>query len=358
MGRKSKPRSKSSRSEKGGSKRRFEASRLEAWLVDRLKLVRVLAPALLVAAAVGGVVTGLERLRDHVYARPDFQGEFELVIVPPREILAEQARYETAAHTGKPKPAWWVTDQGWDALILRQIKVGEAVSWTDEDLCERVADLLSESGWVSAVRGVRKRIVDREPDAETGERAPARFIEIEADFRRPVAMVLSGDAYYAVDRMGYRLPGEYTGVRESGWIRLMGIRSPLPDVGERFAGEDALAAAELGALLNAQTPQFRSRIDAVDVSNYGGRDNIWHSHITVWPVVADGADPRTRAFGWGSPLGKEIEENSVEDKLKLLYQHVRSQPDRPADGSIYPNALIELLDIPGRSDVRLAARNR
>ena len=263
-----------------------------------------LASALCLFLVIGAGVYGLERLKDYVRALPEQDPEIKVELVVPPD-------------------AAWVDAEGWRPRILSAVQVPEGQAWADEHLLQDIGDQMNRSGWVSSVEAVT-----REMDGT---------IRIVCAYRRPVAMVLAENVYLPVDRDGYRLPEVYARVSDSGWMRIVGVEvepaSPLPKIGEPFTGDDALAGIRLASLIFPQ--RFAPMVGAIDVRNFRGRQDPRHGHLLVWPR-------RGQPFVWGSAVGEEIEEATVEDKLrKIAKQFESGWPRARIDVSVYPNASIE-----------------
>jgi len=248
---------------------------------------------------VGAAVFGLERLKDRVYDRPEYN--------PPIQVqLAD--------------PPAWVEREGWHKRILSVVKIPEDQQWLDEMLVRRVADQINCSGWVSRVHTVAQRMDG--------------VIRISCDYRRPIAMIQTANGYIPVDRFAVRLPEVYERVEDgTGWMRIVGVETTTPDVGEAFAGDDAVAAVRLASVLFEQ--DFAQRITAIDVLNFRGRRDKHDNHIKLRTV--DG-----RRIDWGSAIGEEIEEPTVQEKVRTIALYFKKgSPQARIDVSVYRNGWIE-----------------
>ena len=97
---------------------------------------------------------------------------------------------------------------------------------------------------------------------------------------------------------------------------------------------DALAAIKLAALIFDQGWEISSRISAIDVSNFRGRQNHRNCHIKLWT-------PDGTPITWGSAIGEEIEENTPAEKLaQIAVMLKRGGPQAQVDISTLPNRSI------------------
>lgn len=273
----------------------------------RSEILRGLAPLFSAACLVGmlcAAVYGLERARRHVYSQPQHN--------PPLKLQLADA-------------PTWVEDEGWRDRILASVCLPEQPATRDFNLLADVAGQMSASGWVSRVRQV-----SQDTDGT---------IRLLCDYRRPIAMMLVGERFVPIDKDGVRLPELYRpdSVREeSGWLRVFGIETPMPEVGQPFQADDARAAVRLASLIAEQ--EFAPRITGIDVTNYRGRKNRYHSHILLHPR---GGKP----IEWGSAIGEEIEEIGPVEKLRnIAILLKRGSPQAAVDVSVYKTGWIEKLD--------------
>jgi hypothetical protein len=243
---------------------------------------------------VGVTFTGMERLKAHVYSRPEYNPQFRVELHNPPE---------------------WVTAEGWHDRILATIRLAPDRAWIDETLVADVADQINRSGWVSHVNRVTQTMDGR--------------ILVDCDYRRPIAMIQTPKGFIPVDRQGVRLPEVYTSLPDTlGWMRIAGVQSDVPEVGEPFRGADALAAVNLAYLLFEQ--DFSQRINAVIVTRHHGRHEL---KLTT----RDGA-----TIIWGSAIGEEIEEASVREKVRNVAAFFKKgSPQAQVDVSVYREGWIE-----------------
>ena len=268
------------------------------WASDSLRFVTGL---LSIFVVLGGVFYGLEKLRTHVTALPEYNPKVEVELAEAPE---------------------WVDREGWRPRILSTVKVDSAAG--NDHLVRDVADQLAHSGWVAKVNYVTQGMDGK--------------IHASCEYRRPIAMVYTQGGYVAVDRQCVRLPEFYNRVEDnSGWMRIIGVESGVPEIGGQFKGEDAVAAVRLASLIFDQ--EFSSRINGIDVSNFRGRRDKRANHIRL----------RTRDGGkidWGSAIGEEIEEPTASEKIRTIALYFRRGSPQ-AEGinvSIYGNGVVQPAD--------------
>ena len=216
----------------------------------------------------------------------------------------------------------WAIDENWAPRFCSAVSLDETGAWLDGGWTARIAEKFRRSGWVKNVRWVRRY--------EDGT------VRVACEFRRPIAMVKTSRGYIPVDSECYRLPEEYERLSRddktpSAWITIVGVKSPPPPVGERWAGADVRAGVDLASRLFDRSLGARTR--EIDVSNHSGADP--HRKRTEL-AMHDGMSVR-----WGSPPGEEIEEPSLERKLRNAEWYIRQQPWRPwIDVSVYDDKVI------------------
>lgn len=201
------------------------------------------------------------------------------------------------------RPVWADTPPWLPAHVTENISA-DLLNRTDLRLIDpaftrQVADAARESGWVRKVRRVEKYADGR--------------LELECDFREPIAVVYQFPNYYLVDRESVRLPGLYDGAGELPLIQ--GVISPAPAGGEPWIGEDLHAGIELAVLLGEQL--YAYQIAGISVENFNGRIKRDDSHIRIQTI----ADTRGTIGGvilWGSAVGREAEEPNADEKLEIL----------------------------------------
>lgn len=274
--------------------------RYRAWRAARAeKPPRIrLRVALLILAGVtllGSAAYGLHRLDARVRRELADGG-------PPRIVF-----------TSRPQSMVPVTDAA--------LAVFADVPWSHPALCRDIAGALRATGWVREVERVH--------------RYPDHRIEIACTFREPVAMVQTPRGCCLVDADCVRLPGWYT--NDPGYKLIVGIVEPPPGAGETWQAVGLRAAIELVELVSEEhyTDQITGVVVDVRSASIGTR----------LPQLALATDRAGGRIVWGSPIGSEIEENTVEQKLNLLRTNYRRygrvDADRAVlDVSVHPDHIL------------------
>lgn len=210
-------------------------------------------------------------------------------------------------------PAWM--NGQIEEQILSAVRTDKPSQPTDRQTLEERAKTLAASPWVKQVKSVRR----------TYGNGPGDTIEINAEFRTPVAMVRWENDYWYVDAEGVRLPEHFNSTQ----IRQMlaaggrptfriieGVAHFPNETGKAWPGKDLRAGLELIALLSDKP--YADQITRIDVGNYDGRVNANESQINLITrydtQVRWGQAPSSRAF---------FVEQRVDRKLEVLQQACR-----------------------------------
>lgn len=188
----------------------------------------------------------------------------------------------------------------------------------DHDLLVSAVAALKKDPWVADVRQVRRVY---------GEQ-PGDTLEVDCDFRAPVALVKWGQYYWLVDNDGYLLPEQYTAnqldkitVGRDGRTSLRvidGVRQPPPESGRRWVGGDLAAGLDLVKLFYGKL--FLDEVTAVDVSNFAGRIKRGDPQLVLQTRYGT-------QIWWGRPLNTKdfFVEVSTARKLEILRAVVQKQ---------------------------------
>jgi hypothetical protein len=218
----------------------------------------------------------------------------------------------------KNRPPWMS-----DALatqITNTVRPWGTFSAFDEQLLIDTASTLAKNPWVKTVKEVRRAY---------GEH-PADTLEIECEFRAPVALVHWMKYYWLVDGESVKLPEQFTEAQLGGVLRestqmrnirvIEGVTHPPVESGEIWKGDDLAAGLDMAKLLYGK--RFADEIITINVANLAGRLNRDTAQITL----------RTRydtEIRWGKPVNSKdfIVEVPASQKLTTLEQ-IRTQYQR------------------------------
>lgn len=204
----------------------------------------------------------------------------------------------------------WMTD-----FLAQQIAesirpAGIHSAFDQQMLADRVK-LLRLNPWIRNVRQVRRAYYEGPGDA----------IEIDAEYRQPVALVKWGKEFWYVDAKGVKLPERF---RAEHLARLMygqdrhthirvieGVRRPPPVAGKPWGGDDLEAGLALVGLLYGRG--YVDDIVKVSVENFGGRRDAREAQLVLG--TRHGTEVR-----WGRPIhaADDFIEVKVERKLDYL----------------------------------------
>jgi hypothetical protein len=199
------------------------------------------------------------------------------------------------------------------AELLRSLRPATASSAFDQDLLRSRAEILAANPWVKKVNAVRR--VYGQSAADT--------IEIDCDFRAPLALVRWEDYYWLVDAEGYKLPEQYTAEqapemlldpqRRTQMRIVEGVSRPPVESGKKWPGDDLAAALELARLLHGR--RYADELFKIDVTNFAGRTDPREAQIVL--VTRYGTEIR-----WGRPINAKdaFVEVPATKKLEALEQ--------------------------------------
>lgn len=207
------------------------------------------------------------------------------------------------------KPAW-LSESTADQIRQAAAKlVGDDPM--SRDGLTAAANALKQNPWVERVHQVRR---------STGGR-----VIVEAEYRRPVALIRTGEGYYVVDAEGVWLPTD-----DRSHLRLpmiTGVRSAAPRrFGEAWASEDASAALALVRTLEAEP--YMDQVVSIDAS---GRDAMGRVQLVLY------SDESWAIWGL-APGDEKMVEPEASVKLARLRRVVSRSGTIDADGrGVYLN---------------------
>jgi len=267
---------------------------------------------------VGAGAVGLHFLWSYV----DRQVVFSTV--PPRVVL-------------KNRPSWMSDFLAEE--ITRAARPSGTHSSFDHQLLVDVAQILKTSPWIRQVNTIRRAY----------GKSPGDTLEVDCEYRAPVALVHWQDYYWLVDGDGVKLPEQFTGPQvprivlgRDGRMNIRiidGVRNPPVESGRVWPGDDLTAGLEMVKLLYGQP--YAEEIVKVNVANFAGRVDLKEPQL----VLETKYDTQIR---WGRPVNSkdffvEIPTARKLDKLR----RVREQYGRVDGGQPWIDIRFDKITVPG-----------
>ncbi len=243
---------------------------------------------ILVAAAGGGAIVGLKGLEKYVYKLPLFtSSEVSVSLYNQPTWMSDSLASQILTESFMPIRARLVQlhHQGKDLQLPRVL-----------------TDQLALNPWVNRVLWIRRGY-------------GGQFV-INAEFCEPTAIVvMDKKTCYLIGGDGKLLPGKYKpeALAGCGLMEIHGCSdNAIPEVGQKWEGEDLQAGLRLVTFLLKCKLPFRDQIRSVDVTNFQGRLDPKSCWVTV---ITD----RGSVIRWGRPVGEERGlETTAAQKLALL----------------------------------------
>lgn len=180
----------------------------------------------------------------------------------------------TPATPGSVEPATWLPLAVRDELMATaHAAIERTADPLSPDGLRLVAQTLADTGWFEAITAVRR---DRSKDG-------ARVLRIEAQWRRPAAVVRLGELDYLVSWSGQIMPVAYPR-GTSGQVAIVGASQQPTRVDGRVAhgqvwpGRDISAALEVLSVVRPQ--RWIDQVEAIDVSAYASSRQL--ALLTTW----------------------------------------------------------------------------
>ncbi len=223
--------------------------------------------------------------------------------------LAQQAEYqiERSAIVLGDRPEYVpeeLLERTWERAGLP-----ERFSVLEPGLAARIGKAFEESPWVRSVKRVQLRY--------------PTVVEIELEYRRPVALVRSIEGYYPVDRDGILLPpADFSPAQLPGYPIIENVRSlPSGPAGTHWGDLAVWGAARLVDLLTPEgdTGKYWKKYDLARVRVFGAADletsTLEHLQQISYRLVTHGGSE----IIWGiAPGVDDPTEPNAETKLKRL----------------------------------------
>ena len=225
----------------------------------------------------------------------------------------------------KNRPVWmsdFLAEQ-----IIKTARPAGSHSAFDHDLLVNTVAMLKANPWIRAVKQVRRAYRNQ----------PGDTLEVDCEYRAPVALVKWQDFYWLVDGEGVKLPEVFStgdvphilkGQDKRVNIRVIeGVVNAPPETGAKWAGGDLQAGLELVKLLFGLP--YAEEVERVDVSNFAGRQNLKSAHL----VLVTRYSTQVR---WGQPVTVPKDDFSVEVPAarKLEFMRVIYDENKRVDANL------------------------
>jgi len=217
-------------------------------------------------------------------------------ISPPRVILVNQPD--------------WMSDR-LAQQIIQTVRPAGTHSAFDQQLLMDINGLLQANPWVRRVNQVRRVYGNSPGDA----------VEVDCDYRAPVALVRWANDYILVDGEGYQLPEQYTAeqlnkimLASDGTISLRvitGVGHAPTGSATKWPGDDLAGGLAMVKVLYGQP--YVEQIWAVNVANFKGRNDPHGAELVL--LTRQGTEVR-----WGQAPGDRdyFVEVPVAQKMRRL----------------------------------------
>jgi hypothetical protein len=260
----------------------------------------------------------IRRVSAHIFGVIFFMGALALATYFARDYVARKVAFpsDPPRVVLMNRPAWMS-----DLLaeeIVRTAKPAGAHSAFDHQMLVDIDRILRASPWIRDVRQIRRTYQDH----------PGDTIEIDCDYRAPVALVQAGQSFWLVDGEGVKLPSQFStsqldrvvrGADRKVNIRIITGVTHIPVApGKKWPGDDLQAGLDMVKLLYGLP--YAEEIVTVDVSNFGGRLKAKEAHLTLG-TTHDTFIKWGRAINSGNDFFVEI---PTQRKLEVLKQ-IRDQ---------------------------------
>src|SRR5688572_2330481 len=224
----------------------------------------------------------------------------------------------------KNRPVWmsdFLAEQ-----IVKTARPAGAHSAFDHQLLVNTVAMLEANPWIREVKQVRRAY----------RQQPGDTLEVDCEYRAPVALVKWQDYFWLVDGDGVKLPEVFSatdvphilkGQDKRVNIRVIeGVTHAPPETGAKWTGGDLQAGLELVKLLFGRT--YAEEIERVDVSNFAGRQNLKLAQL----VLVTRYNTHVR---WGQPVTVPANDFSVEVPAarKLAFMQAIFEETRRVDAN-------------------------
>jgi hypothetical protein len=224
----------------------------------------------------------------------------------------------------KNRPVW-MSDFLAEQIIKSARPAGRIRRFDHQLLVDTVA-MLKANPWIRDVKQVRRAYAQQ----------PGDTLEVDCEYRAPVALVKWQDYFWLVDGDGVKLPEVFSaadvprilkGQDNKVNIRVIeGVAQAPPETGAKWVGNDLHAGLELVKLLFGRP--YAEECERVDISNFAGRHNAKAAQLVL--VTRYGTTVR-----WGQPVSSRPDDFVVEAPAsqKLAFMEAIFNEKHRVDGN-------------------------
>lgn len=279
----------------------------------------------------------------HVAAAVSFLTIFTLGVKSSRDFADRSVLKPAAVNVQLINPPAWMNDEVRQRIVQIATPVS-AKSSLDHDQVREIAQILAAEPWVKKVNRVQ-RVYGKQP---------GDTLEVDCEFRAPLALVQDDGWFWMVDSEGVKLPERFTkdelakvaigkGLEKIQLRVVTGVHNAAPQAGERWPGRDLEAGLELVKLFFDKP--YMNDVAMIDVAN-------------VDPVQPDVAGAKNEVvlhtryntqIRWGSPIkqsGFSVEVSSAQKLAtleRLWHEYQRLDAGKPwieirYDRVVYPQS--------------------
>jgi hypothetical protein len=245
----------------------------------------------------------LRRIATHLTCAVVFIGLCTVGLVFDRRYVEHKLVFgkQPPAVVLKNRPVWmsdFLAEQ-----IIKTARPAGAHSAFDHQLLVDTVAMLKANPWIRDVKQVRRAYAQQ----------PGDTIEVDCEYRAPVALVKWQDYFWLVDGDGVKLPEVFSstdvprilkGQDNKVNIRVIeGVAQAPPETGAKWVGQDLHAGLELVKVLFGRP--YAEEVERVDVSNFAGRHNPRLAQL----VLVTRYNTQVR---WGQPVSAPADDFVVE----------------------------------------------
>lgn len=246
--------------------------------------------------------TTSKRRKPAVPVRPDWDPQRTLAAVRTLVSITVVVGLGAGWYYGQQHLRRYVSHHASVLVTPQQVDLVNAPPWMSPRLREEIQaqvagrispDPLDQSGLAQA--SAILRINPWVASVQQLHRVPSGRVQVVAQYRQPIALVVHGEGYHLVDVQGVRLPGVYqqSHVKALKLPVITGVSATPGDPGRVWPGQDLQAGLSLVQLLGGES--YMPQVSAIDVGQRDARGRIRLAlHTHAGGVVH-----------WGLPPGQE-----------------------------------------------------